>query len=194
MPKKSPYDPSVITKAVELYQSGLSSEQVSQQLGVPTRTVARWVKVHGSSRGAPIEPDSFNLGENYAMALRARVASHAEAVAWVENLEATQSKLGSIHADLIDDLHSLLNQAINCSDPSPRAINTLSLCLDRHMTAALRVSLMGRDRQIDCISAFSVLESWGYVVFDSARLQSLFGVQENPFSPPNEDDDTNTYE
>jgi hypothetical protein len=189
MPKKSPYDPSVIAKAVELYQSGLSSEQVAQALGIPTRTVARWVKTHGASRGVPVDPDNLNLGENYTTALKAKLMPHADATAWLDNLEATQAKLGGIHADLIDDLRELLDKAINCSDPSPRAINTLSLCLDRHMIGAMRVAMMGRTEQITCNQAVSVLAAWGYTVFDSAKLHSLFGAEENPFSPPEEDTD-----
>lgn len=178
MAGKSPYSTELIEKCVQLYKNGTSIEALARDTGVPTRTLYRWCKTYGFTR-TPIDPDTISNSLNFQNALEARAMSRSSATAWVDDVEATVNRLGTLHSDLIYDLHKLLQAAIHCSDPSPRAINSLSLTLDRHMSGLLRVTMHGRERLIDCTQALSVLEAWGFVVFRGETLREMFTEKED---------------
>lgn len=182
MAGKSPYSTELIEQCIKLCKSGVSVETVSKNTGVPTRTLYRWCKTH-EVRGVPVDLDTFSNDPNFQKTLQARVMPHREGTAWIDNVEATVDRLGTLHSDLIYDLHRLLQSAIHSADVSPRAVNTLSLCLDRHMSGLLKVVMQGRERQIDQSQALNTLEAWGYMVLDGSQLREMFAEKEE--SPQN---------
>lgn len=178
MAGKSPYSTELIEKCVQLYKSGVSVETIAKSTGVPTRTLYRWCQTHGD-RNVPADLDTISNDPNFQNALKAKLMPHGDAVAWIDDVEATVNRLGTLHSDLIYDLHRLLQSAIHSSDPSPRAINTLSLALDRHMSGLLKVTMHGRERQIDVGQALSTLEAWGYMVLDGSSLREMFAEKQS---------------
>lgn len=191
MAGKSPYSTELIEQCVNLYKGGVSVETIAKNTGVPTRTLYRWCKTHGD-RGCPVDPDKIASNDlNFQKTLKAKVMPHSDAVRWIDDVESTVNRLGNLHSDLIYDLHRLLNAAIHSADISPRSINTLSLALDRHMTGLLKVTMHGRERLIDASQAMSILESIGYMVFDSSHLQQMFTPTEEASASSTSSQDKN---
>ncbi|QLE46675.1 helix-turn-helix domain-containing protein (plasmid) [Nostoc sp. C052] len=180
-----PYNPHSISDredAIKRFEAGEAPKNIAKILKIPVRTIQRWVQ----ARRMPLEPEKISTHPNFIKAMAAKLMPSAAANAWVESVEEVQAKAGGMHANISLMVYQLLETELSKSEISTRTINNLSLVLSRHLDGELKAVLAGNERQMDHSQAMSILEAWGYVVFDGSRLREMFAGEEPTTTLPQE--------